>query len=312
MRISINLSVNACVVVCCLLAIQEINGYHFASPNQNKNVVQVSSTKKLSMESSLLSDAEETVQATMTTSTSSRRNLLRSVAAVSAGVMLGTIDVSPVNAADDVDVATPLYFGVGCFWHIQHEFVEQGEKQMLGRSIHEYTSATGYAGGKSADKEGRVCYHNMQSVADYGKLGHGEVVGMTIPQSKIGDFSELYFSLYNPKTKDRVDPGDKGGEYRSLIGLPGGMSHVMYPSVENAAEKAGFKLVQGLGNDGDTLGKQTVWVYDSNKFPFYQGEIYHQYHNDFQSPNYGKDYNKLADLAFEEGRLKVTGCPDRV
>ena len=111
MRISINLSVNACVVLCCLLAIQEINGYHFASPNQNKNVVQVSSTKKLSMESSLLSDDAETVQ--VTTSTSSRRNLLRSVAAVSAGVMLGTIDVNPVNAADDVDVATPLYFGVG-------------------------------------------------------------------------------------------------------------------------------------------------------------------------------------------------------
>jgi hypothetical protein len=32
-------------------------------------------------------------------------------------------------------------------------------------------------------------------------LGHGEVVGMTIPQSKIGDFSQLYFSLFNPKTK---------------------------------------------------------------------------------------------------------------
>ena len=63
------------------------------------------------MESSLLSDDAETVQAT--TSTSSRRNLLRSVAAVSAGVMLGTIDVNPVNAADAVDVATPLYFGVG-------------------------------------------------------------------------------------------------------------------------------------------------------------------------------------------------------
>ena len=45
---------------------------------------------------------------------------------------------------------------------------------MLGRSIHEYTSATGYAGGKSADKEGRVCYHNMQSVADYGKLGKSD------------------------------------------------------------------------------------------------------------------------------------------
>jgi hypothetical protein len=130
----------------------------------------------------------------------------------------------------------------------------------------------------------------------------------------ISDLTYLIHTLIsiNKKNKDRVDPGDRGGEYRSLIGLPGGMSHVMYPSVENAAEKAGFKLVQGEGNDGDTLGKQIVWVYDSNKFPFYQGEIYHQYHNDFQSPNYGKDYNKLADLAFEEGRIKSTGCPDRV
>ena len=72
---------------------------------------------------SLLSDDAETVQAT--TSTSSRRNLLRSVAAVSAGVMLGTIDVNPVNAADDVDVATPLYFGVGvslCYVMLCYEY----------------------------------------------------------------------------------------------------------------------------------------------------------------------------------------------
>jgi hypothetical protein len=34
-------------------------------------------------------------------------------------------------------------------------------------------------------------------------MGHGEVVGMTIPQSKIQDFAALYFSLFNPKTKGR-------------------------------------------------------------------------------------------------------------
>jgi hypothetical protein len=44
----------------------------------------------------------------------------------------------------------------------------------------------------------------MQRIADYGKLGHGEVVGVNIPQSKIGDFAELYFSLYNPKTKGKT------------------------------------------------------------------------------------------------------------
>jgi hypothetical protein len=82
--------------------------------------------------------------------------------------------------------------------------------------------------------------------------------------------------------------------------------------VEEAAEKAGFKLVEGKGNDGDTLGKQMVFVYDSLKFPFYQAEVYHQYHNDFQSPPYGKEYNQLVNLALEEGRIKATGCPDRI
>ncbi len=105
---------------------------------------------------------------------------------------------------------------------------------------------------------------------------------------------------------------DRGPEYRSLIGLPGGMKHTSYPSIEKSAESAGFKLVEGKGNDGDTLGKQIVYVYDSNKFPFYQAEVYHQFHNDFQSPAYGKAYNELAATAFDEGRLKITGCPDRV
>ena len=45
----------------------------------------------------------------------------------------------------------------------------------------------------------KVCYHNFMGVADYGKLGHGEVVGMRIPQSSIGDFAKEYFDLFTPK-----------------------------------------------------------------------------------------------------------------
>jgi hypothetical protein len=91
------------------------------------------------------------------------------------------------------------------------------------------------------------------------------------------------------------------------------MNHGSYPLVEEAATKAGFNLVVvGKGNGPDTLGTQTVFVYDTKQFPFYQGEVYHQYHNDFQSPAYGKDYNALANLALEEGRIKGTGCPDRI
>lgn len=105
---------------------------------------------------------------------------------------------------------------------------------------------------------------------------------------------------------------DRGSDYRSLIGFPGGMNHPLYTSIEDIANKAGFKLVAGKGNDPDTIGTQIVYVYDTALFPFYQAEIYHQYHNDFQDKPYGIAYNKLADAAFEDGRLKITGCPDRV
>lgn len=212
--------------------------------------------------------------------------------------------------ADGGDVLTDVYFGVGCFWHIQHEFVE-AERALLGRSDEQLTSRTGYAGGLKADAKGRVCYHNMQGVADYGKLGHGEVVGMRIPENKIGDFAKAYFDLFTAKG-ERVDPGDKGGEYRSLLGLPSGTNHAAYPAVLAAAQQKGMALNIGSGNEPDTFGTKSVYVMDTATFPFYQAEVYHQFHDDFQSKAYGKKYNGLADLAFDDGRLKVTGCPDRV
>jgi hypothetical protein len=144
-----------------------------------------------------------------------RRSLLMSFVSVLALNMGGSVAVaaalpiettlSPSTTTTSSSSNLPLesvYFGVGCFWHIQHEFVT-AERDLLGRSDRELTSSTGYAGGLAADKMGRVCYHNLQGVADYGKLGHGEVVGMQLPTNKIVDFTSVYFSLYNPKTLGR-------------------------------------------------------------------------------------------------------------
>jgi peptide methionine sulfoxide reductase MsrA len=99
--------------------------------------------------------------------------------------------ITPAAASTDLQ---DVYFGVGGYWHMQHEFV-MAEIEKLGRSNKELTAYTGYAGGKSTDKE------DFQGMADYGKLGHGEVVGMTLPANKIVEFSVLYFSLFNPITK---------------------------------------------------------------------------------------------------------------
>ena len=58
-----------------------------------------------------------------------------------------------------------VYFGVGCFWHVQHEFVE-AERKILGRNDMQITSRAGYAGGKAGAKNGKVCYHNALQVSE--------------------------------------------------------------------------------------------------------------------------------------------------
>lgn len=47
----------------------------------------------------------------------------------------------------------------------------------------------------------------------------------------------------------------------------------MYAQVEAAGKARGMTLVAGKGDEPDTLGKRLVYVYDSNKFPFYQAEV---------------------------------------
>ena len=201
-------------------------------------------------------------------------NAPRAIATLVAPLVAGFIGVHPSAATEDV----PVYFGVGCFWHVQHEFVE-AEKNILGRTNKELTALAGYAGGRANDK---VCYHNLQGVADYGSLGHGEVVSLNIPAEKVGDFAREYFKLFDAKG-DRPDKLDLGLEYRSLLGLPGGASSPAFKAIEDAAKEKGIKLVAGKGGDADTLGKNMVWVMDTEKFPFYRAEIYHQFHGTFRN-----------------------------
>ena len=121
--------------------------------------------------------------------------------------MTGVVLYHPAEAradeAPDESPAVPhesIYIGCGCFWHLHHS-VAVFERDTLGRGGGQLTCKTGYAGGKKKDKEGRVCYHNANNIADYGKLGHGEVVGVELPSDRIVDATKLYFSQFNRKTK---------------------------------------------------------------------------------------------------------------
>jgi len=230
-------------------------------------------------------------------------------------LLLCRVSSSKRNAVEEeeqdiLENTVSLYFGVGCFWHIQHEFV-MAERSILERDDRHLTSATGYAGGTKTGSEGRVCYHNFQGIADYGKLGHGEVVHMKLPPNRVKQFAQLYFSLFDSDTGDRVDPQDRGPEYRSIIGIPEGVNSLYVPVIEEAANEMGFTLGAGNGNDPDTLGTKSVYVYDSLQFPFYQAEVYMQFRDDFQSSPYGEDYNRLVEEALDDGRIVGTGCPEK-
>lgn len=240
-------------------------------------------------------------------------------AAVAAGIMFG--GASNALATDGGNLPNrDIYFGVGCYWHVMHEFV-QTEQNVLGRGEKQVTAAAGYGGstkvGKNSnrpdDTKGVVCYHNLMGVGDYGGLGYGEVVGMDLPKNEevMRSFAKEYFSLF--RNGDRPDLGDRGLEYRSLVGLPGGMTNPLFKPLEDEATKVGLKLVQGVEGDKDTSGKKTVQIYDSDKFPFRQAEIYHQFHDGFMpGEQYPQSYNNLAKEAYKDGRIVATGCPDSI
>ncbi|KAJ1451726.1 hypothetical protein M885DRAFT_583060 [Pelagophyceae sp. CCMP2097] len=224
-----------------------------------------------------------------------RRSL---VAALPAAALL------PRNARA-ADELVDVYFGCGCFWHVQHELVE-AERRILGRSDAELTARTAYAGGASTGANGEVCYHNVLFKSDYGNFGHGEIVSMRIPQGKVYDFSAEYFKLFNAAGERPDQFGDRGTEYRNLVGLPGGRESPLMAEVLRASMDTGDKVDFAVGKGGDADAKALVWVMDNGKFPAYRAENYHQFHDGFaRGENYPNTYNDLT----KQLKLEDTTCP---
>ena len=77
-----------------------------------------------------------------------------------------------------------VYFGNGCFWGRQKDFVDV-EMRQLGRSPESLTALVGYAAGTKTGPGGKVCYvysdprvswgdARREGVALHGRTGRGE------------------------------------------------------------------------------------------------------------------------------------------
>ena len=232
-----------------------------------------------------------------------RRSLLGLGASALVAPVLGT--VAPAVAV--IDEAVDVYFGCGCFWHVQHEFVE-AERKLLGRDGKALTARAGYAGGKGgAGEGGSVCYHNVARKNDYGKLGHSEIVALDgVPTNKFGKVAEEYFKLFTADGSRPDQFGDRGGEYRNVVGIPGGKNSPLYKDLLEACLAQGDKVDFAAGKGSDADVKAVVWIMDSTKFPAFRAENYHQFHDGFaQGENYPNSYNDLGKTL----DLEDTACP---
>ena len=93
---------------------------------------------------------------------------------------------------------------------------------------------------------------------------------------------------------------DAGAQYRSAIGIPGGIGGPLMPVVRDR-NVHGMELKAGKGGDPDSLN--TVWIYDNADFPFHRAEEYHQFY---------KGPPALKALQQKLGRIDPTGCPEKM
>eukprot|EP00238_Polyblepharides_amylifera_P002839 CAMPEP_0196584968 /NCGR_PEP_ID=MMETSP1081-20130531/49174_1 /TAXON_ID=36882 /ORGANISM="Pyramimonas amylifera, Strain CCMP720" /LENGTH=243 /DNA_ID=CAMNT_0041906363 /DNA_START=52 /DNA_END=783 /DNA_ORIENTATION=+ len=211
------------------------------------------------------------------------------------------------------DSKVSVYFGSGCFWGRQKDFVD-AEQGQLSRHIEEVSALVGYAGGKPGLAE-RSCYYGSPAKWVYENQGHAEVTQVDLRglQPEINAQMALFSTTFFDQFEDtghgmgRLDPQDRGLGYRSLVGLPGGTSGELF-SIFKSKNKHNMRLVSGSGSEEEVFN--TVFVMDSLRFPFHQAEMYHQFHSDM-GHNFPLEYtHDLRSTLFENGRVKPTGCPE--
>ena len=238
---------------------------------------------------------------------SARREFLKSFGYLTTVGAVTATNPGLCRAAAEEDIE--VYFGCGCFWHVQHELVE-AERRILGRNDVQLTSRAGYAGGKAGALNGKVCYHNALQVSDYGKLGHAEVVRLKIPPSTFPAFAKEYFLLFNEQGYRADQWGDKGLEYRNLVGVPGGVTSDYAKQLVQVSQENGDKLDFAKGRGDDPDARALCFVMDSNEYPFFVAEPYHQFHDGFNwGENYPGAYNDLASQLAKKNVLGESQCP---
>eukprot|EP00195_Chlamydomonas_chlamydogama_P012112 CAMPEP_0202897334 /NCGR_PEP_ID=MMETSP1392-20130828/6121_1 /ASSEMBLY_ACC=CAM_ASM_000868 /TAXON_ID=225041 /ORGANISM="Chlamydomonas chlamydogama, Strain SAG 11-48b" /LENGTH=296 /DNA_ID=CAMNT_0049582943 /DNA_START=108 /DNA_END=999 /DNA_ORIENTATION=- len=245
---------------------------------------------------------------------------VRPAAAVATEAAAAVVESAPATSSKTLPET--VYFGNGCFWGRQKDFVDT--ELALGRPPEQVSSLVGYAGGAQAGPGDKVCYYYSDPRTVYEKLGHAEVVQLNI-SGDVGDarqefrrFADTYFNQFRktPLGMQRLDPQDAGPGYRNVVGIPGGVKSPLF-QVLKEANVNGMELREGRGGAWASWNRPTeddllnvVWVVDSNQLPFYRAERYHQFHNGIGKAFPSEYTQSLKEAVARAGRIDPTGCPE--
>ncbi|KAJ9520188.1 hypothetical protein QJQ45_030107, partial [Haematococcus lacustris] len=157
-------------------------------------------------------------------------DITRTLAALTTSVALLLSSASHAAAMDapaatrpSIEAPEAVYFGNGCFWGRQFDFVSA--EKALGRGPEQISAVVGYAGGRQTGPDGKVCYYladprlpaasrhgpdaaSPQTV--YEKLGHAEVVKVQLSpeaqqqQQEFRRFADTYFKQFRRTADGRM------------------------------------------------------------------------------------------------------------
>ncbi len=143
-------------------------------------------------------------------------------------------------SASASDAVEPVYFGNGCYWGRQYDFVKT-EQTKLGRTEKDISAVVGYAGGRKVSPSGKVCYYYTNELDTiYEKLGHAEVVQVELrddgsqmtKEDQFRMYAKTYFSEFNKLRSgkmQRQDPQDMGAGMFGRLPPKGHIPQGMWP-----------------------------------------------------------------------------------
>lgn len=195
---------------------------------------------------------------------------------------------------------TKVFLGSGGFAAMQAAYVDVESRAPFDRAGAKISALAGYAGAHAVGPGGLVCYYGAQPHTIYEGLGYAQVVQITLRAKERPDFYDLHqerneFANLLQAFFAAPNSQQAGMQFRSCIGIPGGMASPLFAVVQE--QNVGLELVRGVG--GDPMSFNTVYIYDTNHFPFHRAETYLQFE--------GSPAN-LKSVQEEAGHIPPTRC----